>query len=88
MANSYFKGPPQRVEIVDAGTPWGGMYFKRGQYGFVLGMNTTGGMHCIDKAGPSKSGEIAYLVSKTREMKGGALWFSKDAVRFATRKKG
>jgi hypothetical protein len=50
-------------------------------------MNTTGGMHFVNNSRTSKPGEIAYLVSKSKEMRGGALWFSADAIRFTTRKK-
>jgi len=70
--------PPRRVELQGDG------YFKRGQFAYVLAANTHGGMHFSnrDHDWTSKPGEIAYLVSKTKGMRGGALWFSADALRF------
>lgn len=80
-----FSTTPRRVQIV-APDPIGGRYFKHGQFAYVLGENNQGGMYCIDREGPSKKGETAYLVSKTKEMAGGALWFSVDGLRFTGRK--
>ena len=45
-------------------------------------------MHWVDKDGSSPRGAIAYLVSKTKDMRGGALWFSEDGVRFTARGAG
>jgi hypothetical protein len=73
---------PKRVQIM---TGSGADYFKRGQYGYVLASNTHGGMYFVDKPGSSKKGELAYLVSKTKGMRGGALWFSADGLRFTSR---
>lgn len=70
----------RRVEILQ---PSGAGYFKRGQFAYVVGETAQGGMsycheHCVD----SKRGEIAYLVSKSKDSRGGALWFAANALRF------
>lgn len=76
----------RRVEIIRVEGAGPNSYFKPGQFGYVVGQNTTGGMHLMDGIGRvSKPGEIALLISKTREMRGGALWFSLDGVRFTGR---
>ena len=74
---------PPRVEIL-RGTGGRNPYFRKGQFGYVVGVNTAGGMHFVDKedASESEPGEVAFLVSKTSDMRGGALWFSADALRF------
>lgn len=76
-------GKPPRVEIL-RGTGGKNPYFKKGQFGYVVGVNTSGGQWLVDKEDPteSKPGEVAFLVSKTPDMRGGALWFSADALRF------
>jgi len=73
--------PPRRVEILQGS---GTSYFKRGQFGYVLAANTHGGFHFVNRTSDwtSKPGEIAYLVSKSKGMRGGALWFSADGIRF------
>jgi hypothetical protein len=43
-------------------------------------------MHTMDK-GPSESGELSYLVSKSKGKGGGALWFSAQALRFTGKEK-
>lgn len=71
-----------RVEILDSG---GSSYFKPGQFGYVVGSTTRGGMYTLDR-GPSGEGELTYLVSKRpKEAGGGALWFSAGALRFTGR---
>lgn len=70
---------PRRVQLL-AGS--GAKYFKAGQFGYVISQNKIGGMYWCHKDGQSAPGETAYLVSKTKEMKGGALWFSREALRF------
>lgn len=75
---------PPRVEIL-RGTGGKNPYFRKGQFGYVVGVNTAGGRYLADKEGEaseSAPGEVAFLVSKTAEMRGGALWFSADALRF------
>lgn len=74
---------PPRVEIL-RGTGGKNPYFKKGQFGYVVGVNTAGGMHFVDREEDftSKPGEVAFLVSKTADMRGGALWFSAEALRF------
>jgi hypothetical protein len=76
-------GTPRRVQIVQ-GSGGSNAYFKRGQFAYVLAVNTRGGVHFVNRERDweSKPGEIAYLVSKSKGMKGGALWFSGDALRF------
>lgn len=39
-------------------------------------------MYFVDKDGESEPGEVAFLVSKSADMRGGALWFSAEALRF------
>ena len=73
---------PPRVEIL-RGTGGRNPYFRKGQFGYVVGVNTAGGMHFVDKEDVvSEPGEVAFLVSKTADMRGGALWFSADSLRF------
>jgi hypothetical protein len=74
-----------RVEILKVEGCGPNSYFKPGQFGYVVGQNTTGGMHFMDVRRESKPGEIALLISKTREMRGGALWFSLEGVLFTGR---
>ncbi len=83
MRDSF--SPPRRVEILRAS---GVGYFKRGQFGYALSWDKRGGMYWVDKDGSSPRGAIAYLVSKTKDMRGGALWFSEDGVRFTARGAG
>lgn len=71
--------PPRRVEILVGS---GAGYFKRGQYAYAIGFDARGGNYWVDRGGSSSPGDIAYLISKTKDMRGGALWFSKDAIRF------
>lgn len=74
-------GKPPRVEILH-GSGGKNPYFRKGQFGYVVGANTAGGMYFVDKDGASEPGEVAFLVSKTADMRGGALWFSAGALRF------
>lgn len=71
------KFKPIRVQIVSSQSS----YIKNGQFAYIVGASDRGGMSLMDRNGESKSGEVAYLVSKTKESKGGALWFSESAVR-------
>jgi hypothetical protein len=91
VSEDFYKGSfggegskPSRVEIL-RGTGGRNPYFRKGQFGYVVGVNTAGGMYLADKEGAaseSAPGEVAFLVSKTADMRGGALWFSADALRF------
>jgi hypothetical protein len=72
--------PPRRVEIVRSGAR-PSSYFKPGQFGYALSYTTHPGMHTLDK-GPTEPGELAFLVSKTKGMRGGGLWFSAEGIRF------
>lgn len=77
----------RRVEIRHIEGQGPNSYFKPGQFGYVVGQNTTGGMQFMDVRRESKPGEIALLISKTRERRGGALWFSLEGVRFTGRER-
>jgi hypothetical protein len=73
--------PPRRVEIVRSDDDRPSSYFKPGQFGYALSYTTHPGMHTLDK-GPTEPGELAFLVSKTKGMRGGGLWFSAEGIRF------
>ncbi len=53
----------------------------------MVGWDARGGKYFADDSdvGPSPRGTVAYLVSKTKEMRGGALWFPASAFRFTAR---
>jgi len=70
-----------RVEILESG---GSTYFKPGQFGYVVGESSRGGMHTLDR-GDSRQGDLTYLVSKSKGIGGGAFWFSPNALRFTGR---
>ena len=80
-----FRDKPIRVQIVKGD----GRYIKTGQFAYIISASDEGGAYLSDdlKSRPSKPGEIAYLVSKTKNMVGGALWFSEAAVRPTSRTK-
>ncbi len=72
--------PPRRVQIV---TGSGAGYFKPGQFAFVIGYDTRGGMYAVDDSGPpSAVGEKLYMVAKSKHARGGALWFHPRSLRF------
>lgn len=85
--------PLRRVEILKVdGSPGG--YWKVGQFGYVVGENlsptvhTNGGrfeVYPVDRRGSTRPGEKAYLVSKAKHGRGGALWFTPEALRFTKR---
>lgn len=52
------------------------------RFGYVVGVNTRGGMHFWDKSRPSEPGEVAFLVSRTSDGKSGAIWYSYEGIRF------
>lgn len=74
---------PTRVKIVN-GSPTG--YFKPGQYAYILSESNRGGLYAVDIDGTTQPGEMAYLVSKTKGMVGGALWFTEAGVKITARK--
>lgn len=75
-------GTSGRVQIIKSG---GSSYFKPGQFGYVVGSTTRGGMYTLDH-GDSREGELTYLVSKRpKGAGGGGLWFSAGALRFTGR---
>jgi hypothetical protein len=71
--------PGKRVEV---------LYKTRGdntrgkRFGYVVGVNTTGGMHFIDKLRASEPGEVAFLVSSSPDGRTGAIWYSHEGLRF------
>jgi hypothetical protein len=71
--------PGKRVEI---------LFKTRGdttrgkRFGYVVGVNTSGGMHFFDKTRSSEPGEVAFLVSRTPDGRSGAIWYSYEAIRF------
>lgn len=73
--------PAKRAQVI-APNPVGTGYMKHGQYVYVVAMTTAGGMHWIDKDGDSPKGQKAYLISKTKDARSGALWISEDGIRF------
>jgi hypothetical protein len=73
--------PPKRVQILKTDSPG---YWKPGQFGYAISYSTHPGMYT--EKGPSKAGELSYLVSKAKHGRGGAIWFSTEALRFTGRK--
>lgn len=78
------KFTPRRCQILKSS---GAGYFKAGQFAYVIGQNSSGGLYWQDREGASPKGERVYLVSKTKDMRGGALWFSRTGVRFTARRR-
>ena len=72
--------PPKRVEIVRPGDK---SNYKKGQFGYAISYTTHPEKHT--ERGFSADGELVYLVSKTKDMRGGASYFSADALRFTTK---
>jgi len=76
MTTTWTK-PGKRVEI---------LFKTRGdntrgkRFGYVVGVNTSGGMHLFDKTRPSEPGEVAFLVGRSEHS--GAVWYSHEAIRF------
>lgn len=75
--------PPRRVEILRTDSVG---YWKPGQFGYAVAYSTHPGMHTMDK-GPSEPGDLSYLVSKSKDGRGGALWFSAQGLRFTGKEK-
>jgi hypothetical protein len=59
-------------------------YFKVGQFGYARVRQTSGGFATQD-AGESKPGQAVYAVSKAKDGRGGAVWFTEDGIRFTGR---
>ena len=76
--------PPKRVQILKAHSAAG--YWKPGQFGYAIAYSTHPSMHTLDK-GPSEPNEMSYLVAKSKDHRGGALWFSAQGLRFTGREK-
>ena len=87
MTSKYISAaisPARRVEILRVDSAGG--YWKPGQFGYARGYSTHPGMHTLD-SGPSAAGDLSYLVSKSKDGRGGGLWFSSSALRFTGREK-
>ena len=87
MAAKYITAsisPPKRVQVLKADSTAG--YWKPGQFGYALAYSTHPGMHTLDK-GPSEAHEMSYLVAKSKDLRGGALWFSAQGLRFTGKEK-
>ncbi len=87
VATSAKIEPPRRVQILPGDEPerrhrtlGESSYWKPGQFGFAIAWSTHPGMYT--ERGPTVRGEKAYLVSKTKEGRGGASWFSPEGLRF------
>lgn len=78
MTTSWTK-PGTRVEV---------LFKTRGdntrgkRFGYVVAVNTSGGMHFFDKTRPSEPGEVAFLVSGSSDGHSGAVWYSHEGIRF------
>ena len=87
MAGKYIHAsisPPKRVQILKADSAAG--YWKPGQFGYAVAYSTHPGMHTLDK-GSSDPDELSYLVAKSKDRRGGALWFSAQGLRFTGKEK-
>jgi len=87
MAGKYIHAsisPPKRVQILKADSAAG--YWKPGQFGYAIAYSTHPGMHTLDK-GSSEPDEMSYLVAKSKDHRGGALWFSAQGLRFTGKEK-
>ncbi len=76
--------PPRRVEILRVQDQRPSSYFKVGQFGYARARHTSGGFATQD-AGESKPGQAVYAVSKAKDGRGGAVWFTEEGVRFTGR---
>jgi len=76
--------PPRRVEILRVEDQRPSSYFKVGQFGYARARQTSGGFATQD-AGDSKPGQVVYAVSKAKDGRGGAVWFTEDGIRFTER---
>ena len=83
--SSETKRPMRRVQVL-AGD---GKYWKPGQFGYVTYQTDRGGMWVQDRPSDphTRPGETAYLVTKSRDGRGGALWFTRDGIRFTARRR-
>jgi hypothetical protein len=61
--------PPRRVQIQRIRD--NGLYWKPGQFGYAISYSTHPGM--MTEEGPSRSGDLSYLVSKSKDGRSGAL---------------
>lgn len=71
--------PPARVEILKV--TFGGRW-KSGQYGYAHSFTARGGVSPTDRIGDTGPGEIAFLVSKSKDGRGGGSWFTRSGLRF------
>lgn len=75
---------PRRVEILRVEDQRPSSYFKVGQFGWAHALVTSGGFATQD-AGESKAGQVVYAVSKAKDGRSGAVWFTEDGIRFTER---
>lgn len=88
MAGKYIQAsiePSRRVQIVKTDDAGPHPYWRKGQFGYAVGYSTHPGMYT--ESGPSKGGDLSYLVSKSRDGHTGATWFSAEALRFTGRER-
>jgi hypothetical protein len=88
MAEKYIHSdiePSKRVQIVKTNDRSPHPYWKAGQFGYAVGYSTHPGMYT--ESGPSRGGELSYLVSKSKDGHTGASWFSAEALRFTGKEK-
>lgn len=77
--------PSRRVQIVKTNDMSPHPYWKPGQFGHAVSYSTHPGMYT--ESGPSKGGDLSYLVSKSKDGHTGASWFSAQALRFTGKEK-
>jgi hypothetical protein len=78
---SALLAPSKRVEIVRSDDKSG--RWKPGSFGYAISYSTHPGMWT--ESGPSEAGALSYSVSKAKDGKSGATWFSAGALRFLTK---
>lgn len=88
MADKYIHAsikPSRRVQIVKTDDFGAHPYWRPGQFGYAVGYSTHPGMYT--ESGPSKGGDLSYLISKSKDGHTGASWFSAEALRFTGKEK-
>ncbi len=88
MSDKYIHAsikPSRRVQIVRTADFGAHPYWRPGQFGYAVGYSTHPGMYT--ESGPSKGGDLSYLVSKSKDGHTGASWFSTEALRFTGKEK-
>jgi len=88
MTGKYIQAaikPSRRVQIVKTDDHGPHPYWRPGQFGHAVSYSTHPGMYT--ESGPSKGGDLSYLVSKSKDGHTGATWFSAQALRFTGKEK-